>query len=308
MKPLECRCPRAEVGASEGSHRTGDCVQVNLRYRPATTGRRNPIDPALLGITHAVAADAGVIPVGHQQRTVGGDADVTRPEPLISRTVNQRLSDSRIAGTGWLGQVGPNNIGTGIAVNQLAPVFRRQQAALVDADAGRRTGARQQQVWHHAWVVLVPVLQRHLRLEVGAGNPPAGPRQFVDVAVVAVFHHPVDADAAVAVVVVVALPEAAKGIDCNLIVIPEVVAENLKVAAIWLAAKDHALSEGVARVVDRLAEAVVQQVAVTVMDRPAGVAEVEIEPAVRADRKGVNRMVMLRPSGFGEEHLFAVGN
>ena len=47
----------------------------------------------------------------------------------------------------------------------------------------------------------MPVLQRHLRLEVGAGNPPAGPRQFVDVAVVAVFHHPVDADAPVAVAV-----------------------------------------------------------------------------------------------------------
>ncbi len=51
-----------------------------------------------------------------------------------------------------------------------------------------------------------------------------------------------------------------------------------------------------------------QQIAVTIVNGAASVAEVEIEAAIRANRKSVNRMVVLRPAGLGEKYLLAVGD
>ena len=44
---------------------------------------RQPVNPTSGSIPHAVAADAGVVPVGDEDGAIGGDADIAGAEPII---------------------------------------------------------------------------------------------------------------------------------------------------------------------------------------------------------------------------------
>ena len=153
----------------------------------------------------------------------------------------------------------------------------------------------------------MPVLQRHLGLEVCPRRSPAGASEFVLVAVVAVLHHPVDPHALVAIVVVVALPERAERVDGDFVVVAEVVAEHLEIGAVGLATEDHPVAEGFSGVVDHVPEPVLHRIAVFVMHRLARVAKIKIPAAIRADAEGVHGMIVLRRTRLREERFLAVG-
>ena len=201
----------------------------------------------------------------------------------------------------------PHHIRPRIAVHERSAKPLRQQASLVDADPAGRAATGHEQVGHDARVVLVPVLQRDVGLEVCPRCSPAGSGQLILVAVVAVFQHPVDTHALVAIIVVIALPERAKRVDGDFVVVAEVVAEHLKVSAVGLAAKHHPFAERFSSVVHDIAEPVLYRIAVFVMHRLARVAEVKIPAAVRADCEGVHGVIVLRRTRLGEERFLSVG-
>ena len=153
----------------------------------------------------------------------------------------------------------------------------------------------------------MPVLQRHIGLEVRPRCSPAGACEFVLVAIVAVLHHPVDPHALVAVVVVVALPERAERVDGDFVVVAEVVAEHLEISAVGLATKHHPFAERFSRVVDDIAEPVLHRIALFVVHRLTRVAKIEIPPAIGADDERMHGMIVLRLAGLREERLLAVG-
>ena len=98
----------------------------------------------------------------------------------------------------------------GVAMDDLVPKDFRQQPAFVNANTGGRARAGLQQVWHNARIVEVPVAFRDFGVHAGSRRLPAGTGQLVFVAVVAELHDEIDAHAAVAVVIVVALPQRAE--------------------------------------------------------------------------------------------------
>ena len=255
-----------------------------------------------------MAAHAGVVPVGHDERSVGSHADVARPDPAVGRAGGHGRDPRLVAGAAGRDGVGPDHVRPGVAVDHPAAKPLGQKHALVDADPGGRAAAGLQEVGHHAGVVLMPVPERDLGLQVRAARLPAGPAPLVHVAIVAIFHHEVDPHSLVAVVVVVALPERAERVHRHLVVVAEVVAEHLEVGAVGPATEDHALAVGLSTVVDRVAETIHHRLAVTVMDGPAGVAEVEVPAAVGADHEGVHRVVVLGLARLREQDLAAVGH
>src|SRR5262249_5731878 len=132
---------------------------------------------------------------------------------------------------------------------------------------------------------------------------PALAGHLVGVAVVAAFHDEVDADASVAVVVVVGLPDGPERIDRELVVVAEVVAEDLEVRAVRIAAERHPLAIRSAARVDDVAVDRRDRLAVLVEDGVPGVAVVPIALAVGPEDEAVERVVMLRLAALGEEGL-----
>lgn len=168
-------------------------------------GRASP-----LGILLTVATDTRVVPIGNEKRTVGGSANVCWAEPLVFAPGHQRLDRCRIAGTGRLDGIGPHGVRARIAVNHLVMETGGQQSPFVDQNAARRTGAGLQQVGNDARVIKVPMAKRDLRFRVDPVRLPIRAGQFVPVAIIPVLHHEIDPGPAVAIVVIVALPQRPK--------------------------------------------------------------------------------------------------
>ena len=255
-----------------------------------------------------MAADARVIPVGDENRSVGGDADIARPEPAISRAVGDVFACGGIARPITLHVVGADDIRAGVAVEERAAEAIGEERPLVDADPGRRSRAGLKEVGDDTGIVQVPMALRYFGLEIRPRHLPACSGALVDVAVVAPLHDEVDPHPLIAVVVVVALPERAVGIDRDFVVVAEVVAENLEVAAVGIAAEHHPLPVGLAAVVDDIPHPVDDRLALRIVDGVTGVAEVEIPAAVGADGEGMDGMVVLRVAGLCEQRLLPVGD
>ena len=296
----------AEVRAGQRRHAARDRAKVSGRHTPLRVLGRNPIETPLFGIAHAVTAHAWIVPVGHDQRAVGGHADVTRPKPPVGRAVDDRLRRRGVASRCGLHMIRPHNIRPRIAVHERSAKPLRQQASLVDADPAGRAATGHEQVGHDARVVLMPVLQRDVGLEVCPRCSPAGACEFVLIAIVAVFQHPVDAHALVAIVVVVALPERAERVDGDFVVVAEVVAKHLEIRAVGLAAEDHPVAERFSRVVHDVAESVLHRIAVFVVHRLSRVAKIKIPPAIGANCKGMHGMIVLRRTRLREERLLTI--
>src|SRR5688500_8997880 len=94
-----------------------------------------------------------------------------------------------------------------------------QEFTFVEEDAGWGTAAGLEEVWDTAWVVQMLVWFGFSLLHVGALGGPRRAGHFIGVTEVAVVHHVVDADAAVAVVVVVRRPHGAEGIEGDFVVV-----------------------------------------------------------------------------------------
>ncbi len=138
-------------------------------------------------------------------------------------------------------------------MNHLIAKSLRQQIALVNRHARGRARARQQQVRHDAWIILMPMAMRNVRLQIASFGLPARAGHFIEITEVAKLHHVVDAHASVAIVVVVRLPQRAKGIDRHLVIISEVVGEHLHLAAIGIAPQDHSTAIGLAGILHLVA-------------------------------------------------------
>ncbi len=213
-----------------------------------------------------------------------------------------------VAGAVGLGDVAADDVRTGIAVDGLAVEDAGEQIAFIDLHAGGAACAGEKHVRDDAGVVLMPVTLRDLAFPTDARDLPAFAGHFVGVAVVAELHDVVDAHAFVAVVVVVGLPQGAEAIDGDFPVVAEVPGEHLDVAAIELAAEDHALLVGAVVLIGALhAVDVGDEVAVLVAELFAGVAKVEVEAAIGAEVEGVDAVVVLCAADLGEHELFAVG-
>ena len=154
----------------------------------------------------------------------------------------------------------------------------------------------------------MPVATGDLRFEVGARHLPPLAVSLVHITVVAILHDPVDPHAAVAVVVVVALPQRAKRIDRYFVIVAEVVAEHLEVTPVGAAAKRHSLTVWLARVVHGIASKINHGLAVFIVYRVTGVSEVKIPTPVGANRKRMHRMVVLRLACFCEQRFLAIGH
>ena len=103
-----------------------------------------------------------------------------------------------------------------IAVNDLVAIGFGQQFSFINNNAGWRAGAGVQKIWHDTRIILMPLV-KNFRLLCSAfglgltpGFGPTGARHFVGIAKVAALHHIIDADAAVAIIVVVGLPHGAE--------------------------------------------------------------------------------------------------
>src|SRR5262249_26914007 len=109
----------------------------------------------------------------------------------------------------------------GVHVQRLAAVFLRQQVALVEAHARRRTPVRAQQLGHYTRLFFVPV-----GLALAAGV----------VTIVAPGHDVADPRLVVAVVVVVADEHGAEAVGAGLVLVAEIVGQQLQVLAVQVAA------------------------------------------------------------------------
>ena len=141
---------------------------------------------------------------------------------------------------------------------------------------------------------------------------PACAGEFLAVAVVATLEDVVDADAVVAVVVVVRLPNVSEGVDCHFVIVAEVVPEHLELAAVRITAKNHSAPVGrscvfeaahLAAVEHVVAGGVDDQFAVCVVNESAVVAHIPVEFAVRPKHKRVGGMIVLRTPGLGEQQF-----
>ena len=88
-----------------------------------------------------------------------------------------------------------------------------KQFTLVHADAGGRAVTGLEEVRYDTGIVLVPVIERPLFLVRAFGlgflptDAPGRAGHFIGKAVVAELHHVIDAHAAIAIVVIIGLPE-----------------------------------------------------------------------------------------------------
>src|SRR5262249_54849050 len=100
-------------------------------------------DAAALDILLVVAADAGVVPVRDEQRAIGGDAHVARPEPVVASAVKDVHHLSFIARAVFGRDIGPADVRPGVTVDYLVPKDFWQEATFISADARRRACARE---------------------------------------------------------------------------------------------------------------------------------------------------------------------
>src|SRR6185369_16435963 len=102
---------------------------------------------------------------------------------------------------------------------------------------------------------------------------------------------------AVAVVVVVALPDGAEGVDGELVRIAEVVAEHLEARTVRLEAEGHPFLIRRALLLDTIARLVDEHLARRIHDRARFVAAVEVETAVGAEDEGVRGVIVILSDG-----------
>ena len=153
----------------------------------------------------------------------------------------------------------------------------------------------------------MPVTVRDFCLDVCAGRLPASTGEFILISVVAEFHHIVDADSAIAIIVVIRLPDGPEAVHAEFPVIAEVPAERFDAAAVQFTAEGHAFLIGFACCADFVAGEVDHDLSIGGVQLFAAVAEVEVETTIRPEREAVDAVIVLRALNAGEEHFLTIG-
>ena len=254
-----------------------------------------------------MSAHARIVPVCDEERAVISDRAIARAVPRVRRGEDVHHFRGVTCAVGLHG-IRAHGARAGVAMDDLICEWHAEQRAFVYEDAGGRTRAGLQKIWHDAGIVQVPVPLRDFRFEVRALRLPARAGLLVGVAEVAVVHHVIDAHALVAVVVVVALPHRAERIHGDLVVVAEVVPERLDIARhalfqINVAAEHHALPVGRALVRDFIADDVLHDLSVGPREFGDRVARVEIKFPVRSEDKCVDLVIEIPHAADFEKHL-----
>src|SRR5690349_18502105 len=90
------------------------------------------------------------------------------------------------------------------------------------------------------------ILRRAFGFSFLPGRWPASARHFIAVAVVPKFHDVIDPHAAIAIVVIVALPQRSERIDRHLVIVSKIPRESFQFASVGVTSEDHAHSIGFA--------------------------------------------------------------
>jgi hypothetical protein len=104
----------------------------------------------------------------------------------------------------------------------------------------------------------------------------------------------------------VRLPNRAVGVHRELVRIAEVVAQHLELRGVRLEAERHPFLVRLALALDAVARAIDDDVARRIHDRARLVAAVEVQPAIGTEDEGVRRVVVIRRTARGEQHLLLV--
>lgn len=139
------------------------------------------------------------------------------------------------------------------------------------------------------------------------GSLPAGAGEFILVAVVAIFHDKVDADASIAVVIVVGLPDGAEAVDAEFPVVAEVPAQRFDSTAIQFAAEGHTFLVRFASGSNFVAGEIDDDFSVRRVQLFTAVAEVEVQSAIRSEGEAVDTVVVLRALDSGEHDFASIG-
>ena len=192
-------------------------------------------------------------------------------------------------------------------MDRLSTIDRRKQLAFVETNSSRSSRSRLDEIRDDTRVIQVPVPQWDFCFPSSAVGLPPGTGLLVFVSVVAVFDDIVDPHSAVAVVIVVRLPQPAERVDSHFPVVTEVPGERFEVGPIEVTAKDHALLVRLASVFDDVALLVDNRLSVLVADLLSGISKIEVELAIRTKDERMNSMVVLSPGDPGEHQLVAIG-
>ena len=134
---FKCRSPRAQIGTPQRRHGSSDRIKIGCRDFVRRSLGGNPIDAALLCVGHTVASHAGIVPIGHHQRTIRRYADIRWAKPLVGSAIGNRLDCGCIAGTRDCDRIPSYNVHPWLAVHQCAAKPFGQKAPFVHANPGR---------------------------------------------------------------------------------------------------------------------------------------------------------------------------
>ncbi len=239
-----------------------------------------------------MAADAGVVPVGHVDRPVGGGGHVDRPEPVIVAGEQDLVLGPEVRAVP-LDREEVDLTSAGVGLEKAAFVGSGEERAFVDHDPARRAVAGADELGDVAGDFLAPVPGTAWRV----------------VAVGAAVHDPDDPGASVAVVVVVGGEGVAEGVEAGLVVVALAVGDDLELGPVAVDAEGVGQvrrADVAARGVDHV-EVPAPVRPVLRLERAAAVAVGEVELAVQAQGHPVDAVVGVDPAEAGQEDRLLVG-
>src|SRR5271157_2147604 len=268
-----------------------DRCEVNLHVLALVPLGRDPENPSGRLVAEGVADDAGIVPVGDEDRAIGRCTGVDGPEPGISARQEHLVLGAERRSLSSQGEK-VDLPGAGIDLEHAAEVLIGQKIPFVDHDSRGASVAGAHEFRDVARHVLTPVPWT-------AGSM---------VAVAAAVHRADQPAAAVAVIVVVACEDVAAGIQAGLVVVPLTVADDLELRPVAVG------PQGVGKLIGRyVPAALVDHVEVllplgfVLLNRAAAVTLREVELAVETQNHAMNAVVGVDPAEARQHRIALIG-
>ena len=287
QQPLTSEKGGGMVGTGEGGEGVG-VGQVGaglvVGLEPARLGS-DAVNAAAFGVVVGVTPHAAVVPVGQVQRAIGSDAGIDRAEVRVAVGDDVLEAGGVAHARESTGGVAPHLARTGVAVNELVLVLGTKHIGFVEGHPAGRAKPGDEHIRDVPGLVGPPVMDG---VEAAIG--------IADVlgsavpAVVPPFENPADADRLETIVVVVAAPDVAEGIDGEFDRVAEVDGEVFELRAIGFAA-------------DHPAPLVLDAATVGPGDVVAGVAIGHVELVVGAEDLAVHPVVVVLATKAGQQQL-----
>src|SRR5690606_8708983 len=111
--------PDGVVRIRQRRNATFDRFEIEFWDFITGAGTSNAKQTATLQILHIVTAHAGIVPIGHKQRSVRRDTNVGRAKPIITCAVENIDRFSGVPRAVVLDGIGANNIRASVTMNNL---------------------------------------------------------------------------------------------------------------------------------------------------------------------------------------------